>query len=211
MLKKTITFACVGLSMAACNLTGGDISESRFATPSSSGTFSEPGRDILRDSGLRSSTTNNLVAYNITGADFEGFRATAGIASGASVTAPQDGGNATLSGRFDLVTMQSITESGDRISGVSFGDFGNLTLVADFVDDTLTGSSTGFDAGSLNTRLRNNPISVDGTISGTTLSGTVTYNGVTGPLQGLVGGNEAIGAFHGNSDSQIHAGGFIVN
>jgi len=74
----------------------------------------------------------------------------------------------------------------------------------------LTGGGTGLDSFN-NFLLNGNRLSVDGRIDGTTLSGTVTYDGVAGSLRGLVGGNEAIGAFHGHDDNNVFAGGFIAN
>ena len=90
-------------------------------------------------------------------------------------------------------------------------DRGSITLNADFATGRLTGGGTGQDGGTSNLVLNNNLLTVDGTFAGSTLGGVVTYDGVSGPLRGLVGSDEVIGAFHGHTDSQVHAGGFIAN
>ncbi|WP_438956422.1 hypothetical protein [Cognatiyoonia sp.] len=43
------------------------------------------------------------------------------------------------------------------------------------------------------------------------MKGDVTYRGVDGDLNGLVGSDKAVGAFHGNNADLIDAGGFLVN
>ncbi len=72
-------------------------------------------------------------------------------------------------------------------------------MQADFNRRKLTGTS---DDGNL---------SVNGEFTGNNLAGTVVYHGANGELAGLVDGDEAIGAFHGNSGTDIIAGGFLVD
>ena len=130
---------------------------------------------------------------------------------GASVAPVSGLTSATYTGTFELALIDLILVLGDSVQGSSTFDRGNISLTADFNAGTLTGSGTGLDLGSFSLLLNGNQLSVDGTLNGTALSGTVTYDGVTGPLQGLVGSDEAIGAFHGHNDSQLFAGGFIAN
>jgi hypothetical protein len=82
-------------------------------------------------------------------------------------------------------------------------------LIADFNNDTLTGSNSDLD--------------VDGTISGRDLSGTVDVTVATGTslfptgtatvttdLDGLIGTNGVIGSYQGTSGDNITvAGGFV--
>jgi len=190
MLRTFTLMTVVGCGLSACNLTG-DPTNSGFATPSSSGAIAGKASGI----GLRSGSDSSSVTGNVY----------------ATVSAAPAMGSATMTGRFEVAIIQGVSTDGTQVSGSTGIDSGSLTLVADFDGGTLTGSATGADAGSLNPYLRNNALEIDGTFDGSELSGTATYDGVTGPLRGLVGGNEAIGAFHGHTDTKVHAGGFIVN
>ncbi|MEM8980692.1 MAG: hypothetical protein AAGD04_14490 [Pseudomonadota bacterium] len=69
-------------------------------------------------------------------------------------------------------------------------------MTGDFDAGTLTGSS--------------GDLTVNGTLSGTTLGGTVTYDGQDGTLTGLAGADQAFGAFHSASGTMIYAGGFAA-
>ena len=76
---------------------------------------------------------------------------------------------------------------------------GTLTLVADFDRNTLSGTSD------------NSLLRVNGTFEGKALGGSVVYRGMSGELSGRVGANQAVGAFHGKTDTSIMAGGFMVD
>lgn len=211
MLRTLTLMAVVGCGLSACNLTG-DPTNSGFATPSSSGAIAGKASGIgVRSGSDQSSVTGNVYGYEVGAVSEDGLQGFTGIASGASVSAAPATGSATMNGRFEVAIIQGVSTDGTRVSGSTGIDSGSLTLVADFDNGTLTGSATGADAGSLNPYLRNNQLEIDGRFDGSELSGTATYDGVSGPLRGLVGGNEAIGAFHGHNDTKVHAGGFIVN
>jgi hypothetical protein len=86
----------------------------------------------------------------------------------------------------------------DPIMGREFGEAlqnsGRIQLRADFASRTLEGSS--------------GPLNVQGTFNNSTLQGRVFYNENEGTLTGLIGGDKAIGAFHGFNGNIAFSGGF---
>lgn len=73
---------------------------------------------------------------------------------------------------------------------------GQITLIADFLDSSVTGASSG--------------LVVDGNFSGTDLGGTVTYAGITAELEGVLGADALAGAFAGNTSDVIIVGGILA-
>ena len=198
------------VALSGCALGFGDPTDSGFATPDASGDLSRV------DSGARSGSdfsalTGNGYGNQVGAVDDDGLQGFAGLVSGATVSAPLTTGSTTMTGDFELAVIDFIIQNGTSVTGQSTLDRGNLTLNVDFENRRVTGGGTGLDGGISNIVLDNNVLAVDGQFVGDALTGTVTYDGVSGPLRGLVGSNEAIGAFHGHSDNQVHAGGFIVN
>ena len=135
----------------------------------------------------------------------EGLFAVAGLLPNTTVTAVPTTGFASYSGSYNLVQVSNINISGGEIRGTPALLTEPLTLIANFANDKLV------DDGGSN-------LQVNGIVSGTDIGGTVTYNGVQGNLDGLIGGNRAIGAFHGEGnvgpgtqDDYMYAGGFIAN
>lgn len=176
---------------------------SQFVTPDAQGAFVEQddffGR-VLTPS--VSQATGNGYVYSVEFNPDVGVRGYAGLMPGASVSdLPPPNTVATLTGhyRVDWKTYETATSTNiqlDRQGGAS----GVVTLVADIDAGTLIGTSE-----------TANDLAVNGTFDGNDLSGTATFRGVTGPLQGLIGADEAIGVFHGSSSNSVHAGGFIAN
>jgi len=206
---KTILVAALpaALCFSGCGSLYGDPTDSTFVTPNSSGSIFRT--DSGRQSGSDfSSVTGNGYGYELGVVSNDGLQTFSGIVPGASVSAQPPGGTVVMTGSFEVGVIDAVFVSGDIARGTPYIDSGSLTLTADFGAKTLTGSSTGRSSGLFR---NNNPISVDGRFEGTALTGRVIYDGVSGPLTGLVGGNEAIGVFHGHNDGQSHAGGFIVN
>lgn len=210
MNLTTILCITATVTLAGC-FTISDPTDSGFARPSSTGGLSETSRG--RDGNDFSSLTGNGYGYQVGTVSGQGLQAFAGIVPGASVAAPPASGTAQLNGRFEVAFIDFIlvNGAGTSVSGQSSLDSGTLSLTADFANGTLRGSGTGVDGRFVNISLAENTLLVDGRFDGEALTGTVTYDGVSGPLTGLVGSNEAIGAFHGHTDGQVHAGGFIVN
>jgi hypothetical protein len=135
----------------------------------------------------------------------EGLFAVAGLLPNTTVTAVPTSGFASYSGSYNLVQVSNINISGGEIQGTPELLTEPLTLIANFANDKLVD-----DGGS--------DLQVNGTVNGTDIGGTVTFNGVQGNLDGLIGGNRAIGAFHGEGnvgpgtdDDYMYAGGFIAN
>lgn len=204
----------LALALGAFTLSGclePDQTSSGFKTPTSSGSLSGNGGSQVRSGDEFSDLTGNGFAYQAGAIKSAGFQANAGLVPGASVTELPATGSATMSGVFEVAVVTSIYAGGSQLNGQSFVDRGSVSLTADFDRGTLTGGGNGLDGGLTNFYLKENSLSVDGTFTGQELKGTVSYDGVSGPLRGLIGGDEVIGAFHGNSDNQVHAGGFIAN
>jgi len=183
-MKKFILVGIAASTLSACNLMG-DPTNSGFA--------------------------GNGYGYQVGAVTNDGLQGFAGMVAGATVTPPSST-TATYNGRFEVAYIDFILTSSDgQVSGNTTLDRGDINLQADFAAGTLVGGGTGLDGGFTNFLLNENQLSVDGKIEGTTLTGTVTYDGVSGPLSGLVGGNETIGVFHGHDDNNVIAGGFIAN
>ncbi len=210
MRKFHFIFTAAAVTLIGCG--EADQTATGFKTPTTVGGLSGNGGAQVRFGNDFSAVTGNGYAYQAGAIDEAGFQAFAGIVPGASVeAAPASATTATMRGQFEVAVVDAILMGGTTITGQNSIDSGSITLVADFQNGTLTGSGNGVDGGFQNIFLNENLLTIDGTFSGTTLTGTATYNGVSGPLRGLVGVDEAIGAFHGNDDGQVHAGGFIAD
>lgn len=109
------------------------------------------------------------------------------IAGGIALT--PGSGTAQFSGPYEVAWADY---GDDEISVVS----GTLALTANFAAGTLTGSQGG--------------LVVNGGITGTELTGSASFNGVTSMLGGMVGSEAALGHF-GITDGQSgYAGGFAL-
>ena len=195
MKTKIAAMMIFGTALSGC--LEADQTASGFKTPIAEGVMSGNSNSNVAFGGDGSPVTGNAYSYQAGGIKDEGFQAYSGIVPGADVSAPPTTGTATMTGRYEVAVVEGIFTTGETVNGLGGTRSGSLTLEANFANGTLVGSG--------------GQLSVDGTFSGTTLSGTATYDGLSGPLRGLVGSDEAIGVFHGNSDSAVHAGGFIVN
>jgi len=207
-MKKTLILCLAFSGVTACNLTG-DPTNSSFATPSRSGALNEAGGFGARSGSDFSDVTGNGYGYQVGSVTDDGLQGFSGIVPGASVN--PGSGVATYTGTFELALVGSISASDTFVSGSTTQDRGTISIGVDFVSGSVDGGGRGLNLAS-NDLLNGNELEIDGRIgSGSALSGTVTYNGVSGPLRGLAGDEEVIGAFHGHTDSQVHAGGFIAN
>ncbi len=138
-------------------------------------------------------------AYEVGVDGGNGFVAQSGILASTQVADLPASGTATMTGTYSAARITSISLSNGRLSGLANNGSGALTLVANFDNNTLIGSST------------NQLLYVNGTFAGKALDGTVLYRGIPGVLTGRVGGDQAVGAFHGKTDTAIMAGGFMVD
>lgn len=206
-------------ALAACAACGGSgfstPVKSLFVTPNADGSIQQANAFLggaTTEDPVISALTGNGYSIHVGISPDNGIRGWAGVVPGAQVSAQPPSGTATMSGGFKVQSVEifNATSNDIQTSG-RFFDSGELDLVADFDAMTLTGARRPRVINTPTGPLAQTPINVAGTFNGTELSGTVTYDGVTGPLSGIIGGNEAVGVFHGNSATQLHAGGFIVN
>lgn len=186
---------CGAVSLAACEVTQDEATTSGFTNPSASGRISgvlssAPVVPIIDDDGAGFSFTAGS-----TGGD--GLRAVAGLVEGTTVNFRPSVGTGSYAGVYALVYVDDIDLSGGVITGQRDADVGVLTLTADFANDTLTSTDSA--------------LKVNGVMNGRTLSGSVTYRGLRGALEGLVGGDKTVGAFHANNADLIYAGGFLAD
>lgn len=135
----------------------------------------------------------NVYEVGVEGGD--GFVARAGLIPGTTVTTLPTSGSATMTGTYESARVTSIDLTGSRLTGSARRASGSLTLEADFANNTSTG---------------NQLLTVDGSFEDENLTGTVVYNNIRCTLSGKVGGSEAVGVFHGKTDTSLMAGGFIV-
>lgn len=211
MTKHILSALAAVASLAGCggSLTGNP-TDSAFATPSASGNLSRATGG--RTGSSFSDLTGNGYGYQVGSVSNDGLQGFAGIVPGAAVEDAPINGFAEMNGTFEVGLIDFIFQNGTQVSGQTTFDRGDITLFVDFTNNRVTGGGTGLGGGlSTNFVLDNNALEVDGRIEDGALTGTVTYDGVSGPLRGLVGANETIGAFHGHTDNQVHAGGFIAN
>lgn len=146
-----------------------------------------------------SGVTGNRYAYEVGPTLYDKFGAYAGISGTPSVTPPPTSGVVVMTGTYEAAYMFGINSTFASASGFAGETTGPMVVTVDYGTGSLQGSST------------SGLLSVNGNFSGTSLTGTATFDGLAGPMEGLVGGDEAIAVFHGQSDSKIHAGGFIVH
>jgi hypothetical protein len=164
---------------------------SGFGTLSNDGTFIGGGIPVV--SGGFTDTSTSGFAYQVerTGTNFS---AVAAIVPGSTASPLPGLGIATLTGIYQGVEIGK----SDPIMGREFGEAlqnsGRIQLRADFASRTLEGSS--------------GPLNVQGTFNNSTLQGRVFYNENEGTLTGLIGGDKAIGAFHGFNGNIAFSGGF---
>ncbi|MBB5722563.1 hypothetical protein FHS72_002189 [Loktanella ponticola] len=181
-------------AMSACETTQDQATMSGFTSPSSTGRISgdlsgNPVVPIIDEDGDGFSFT----AGSVSG---EGLKAVAGLVAGTDVSFRPSVGSASYDGVYALTYVDDISLDNGYIRGERDATSGAITLTADFARGTLVSS--------------NSPVTVNGKLDGRDLSGTVSYRGVNGQLDGLVGGDKTVGAFHGNNANLIYAGGFIA-
>lgn len=182
------------MMLSACVVTQDQATMSRFTNPTSSGHVPE----ILNNKSQVAviDFQGDGYAYASGSITNEGILAVSGLVSGTSGGSLVSGGTATYTGNYELLRISNINISGGYISASQAQRTGSISLAADFDNGTLTGQS-----GSL---------IVNGTVTGTGLSGGVSFEGVSGDLTGVIGSSKAVGAFHGNNAHLIYSGGFLV-
>jgi len=207
-MKYTIWIVVSGLVLAGCGDGNREGLESGFAPASSTGTIGKLDQ-VYIDNVITSPIDGDQFAYEVGAVRGEGFQAYAGFLPGAEVVPPPTTGTATYNGAFFVGFMADVTRNDDEITGVALEDIGAITMDIDFGGGTMTASGTGIVTES--PFFNGNAFNAEGTFTGTEMTGTVTYNGVSGPMQGMMGADEAMGVFHGLAENQVHAGGFGAN
>jgi hypothetical protein len=189
----------VMLLIAACGATQENLTTTRFVTPSPTGAINIGLQDATSRVYTTSTDSRSGFAFQTGQIENEGLFAVAGLLPGSTVTAAPSS-SANYTGTYNLVAISGIALTDDSIYGFRREESGSLTLQANFANGSVV-SAPG------------SALSVNGTANGRDLSGTVSYNGISGALDGLIGGDRAIGAFHGegNDDTYMYAGGFIAN
>lgn len=175
--------------LAACDL--GDFTNSEFRSAGATGI------SVSLDNELNGSLDGASGTVHFTsGTDDDGAQAFAGISSVGTIGV-EPSVTTFYTTQWQTVGIGMINVVGDDLTGFNQTDGGAMVLTF----DPTTGSVTGSDTGTYGT------LQVDGTITGTDLGGAVTYAGVEGSLDGRAGTEGLIGAFHGNSDTRVYAGG----
>lgn len=183
------------MAISAC-ATADNQTHSSFQTPSNIGYLGTTLTNATRGSDI--TIAGDGYAYAVGAGSNTEFYGYAGIVPTTSVLAPPTAGGAIWSGTYNLAQVTGIELSAQGLQGYAAENIGALSLVADFAAGTLIGVSTDLD------------LVVNGTFAGSSLSGSASYRGLSGALTGLVGAVGAVGAFHGNSGTDLYAGGFMV-
>jgi len=137
-------------------------------------------------------------AYEIGVDGGEGFVARAGLLFSRRVMILATSRSATLIGTYEAARVTGIDLNNEHLTGFARKGSVAITLEADFMDNTLSGTSD------------NDLLSVNGIFDDENLAGMVTYRNISGLLRGKIGGTEAIGIFHGKTSSSLMSGGFMV-
>ncbi|MCF7699380.1 hypothetical protein [Loktanella sp. M215] len=187
MFKRlSLSLAVAGLSACGFSSSGGlPFSQPDIVSPS----FTVAAGQLAISTGGGIQFTNRIdpVAGNIYAAD---------IRPGAVQEPTPTTGRASMTGPFALRQATGLQQTGGTYAGRLTDHTGAITLNADFGAGTLRGAGDG--------------LTVDGRMTTGTLSGSASYGGVRGDLDGFVGATNAIGAFGGQTATSSIAGGFVV-
>lgn len=120
-----------------------------------------------------------------------------GINENVDVGAPLNA-SARFSGEFALAKVSSVNRSSSSISGLVSGDTGVIDLNANFATGKLWGNNIFKD------------FKVNGDISGKDLGGSIKYQDVKADLDGQIGQDGVVAAFHGTSETKVVVGGLVA-
>lgn len=197
ILLKLIGGVAALAALSACSSDGlyfTGVTESGFKTPTSG-----PDAEIPVD--LENEQNGNV--YNsmfggaafVSGTNSSGARAYAGIIPDSNPGAVVTSGKVNYDTQYSVVGVENV--SSGNLVGDNFAGNGTLTVVADFNAQTFNGANA------------TETFAVEGVISGQDMTGTVTYKGLPGVVEGLVGEDAIIGAFHGSTLGTVFSGGFL--
>lgn len=197
MSKHIIFLAAFGLLGACTSSALNNATNTRFEDPNTNGTFNVDFSTTQSTRKQYKDDDNDGYAFMGGVIEGDGLHAVAGILPQTTVDAPVSA-KVDYTGRYNMLSIESISISGGYVSGTPDTRTGELTGTADFGAKTFNAKS-------------GNGLSLTGTISGTNVTGTMDYKDtVSGQFKALAGEDKAIGVFHGKSDSgdQMVAGGF---
>ncbi len=195
-MTRTLSVLAPIAMLSACGSTSSDPTSSSFASPTVLGTFL--GTPLNNERAGSEFSGGDGYAYRV-GTNSDGALAQSGLTTGTSVIAAGPSSVVSYTGSYEVARIRNIDVNNGFLTGQSDIVSGGLVLNADFGAGTLTGSGGG------------GALTVNGTLSGQNIGGTVQYLGTTGQLTGLAGSDQAIGAFHGNGDTVVYGGGFIAD
>ncbi len=197
-LNKTITLlsAAAVMGLSGCF----EVTSSEFAVPNGTNASAAISKSLNNtQSGQVYDVSLGGAAY-LTGTDTSGAHAYAGVMPGSAVGAPVTSSTATYTADYELAYIRDISVSYTSIGSGTLSGFGGRTSgQVNLILDTNAGTLTGSD----------NILSINGTVSGSSVTGTSSYSGVDGALSGMVGANGTVGAVHGHGDTLVYAGGFV--
>lgn len=144
--------------------------------------------------------------YNMAGAspDDTAYLAIVGMLPATNVGATPTSGTATMTGTYNVLFVER--PNSDVASWVDQTTSSAVSIVFDFNPDVSNGTDGSFTGSSTDGLL-----TVSGEFYGlSTHSMDVTYDGVTGYGDIVVGATDAVGIFDGEDDTMFFVGGFIV-
>lgn len=204
-MKHILTLSVAALALAGC--ANPELATSGFVLPANkAGNTVVGGLTNTRENDFTLTRKNaddeDIViagyAYGIgrtetdTGLDI--YRGQAGIFIETVVIAPPAAGIAEWTGTYGGIHVYDISSNNDHVVGseVSFGQ--HIVLTADFGAGTLSGSTS--------------DLTIAGTFDDKHLGGTVTHDGLVADLDGMIGADIVVGAFHGTDADELVVGGF---
>lgn len=194
MIRILITLPL--LLIAACGAipSQNELTISRFAVLSEDG-FDGGGGSNERG-GEISGAQGGGVAYRMFIDRREGLVGEAGVLPQTEVGPLRDGGIVRFTGQYQVMGVDDIDIRLTSADGSPFRLGGDISLVANFDDGRLRGSV--------------GDLTIEGQFEDETLGGWVTFRGVRGELSGLIGGDDAVGAFQGDNRTLVYTGGLVV-
>ena len=192
----TRLFTLLGAALLAAGCSNDRYTDSGFESFSAIAYFDADLDRVAVEGGDSVGGDGYVYVVGDTGGD--GFAAYSGLTPGTDLATPPTTGSAVMSGRYEAGRISGIDVNGDRISGYPDRESSGISLTADFGRGTLRGTSD------------DTLLTVRGDFLGRTLSGEVIFDNDEGKLKGQVGPDKAVGIFHGNDETDVFAGGFIV-
>lgn len=189
-MYRALVILAVIVGLPGCVVVTDDYTRSSFGAP-------PPGLSDVQTESLG----NGFGSVTLTSGTIDGDAAAYARLVTTSAGSPLPASDATFTGTYEVVGIRDIRYvldlfDDDFVTGTNFTDSGTVSLTADMSANTLTGTD--------------GTLFVLGTLSGSDVSGTVTYDGQSGTLDGALYAEGGVAAFHGNNDSRVFAGGITM-